>query len=276
MEFNEHFGEGGDQEEFIHQVQGGDIFGPQAVDFSEHLGEGGDDQEGFSHQVQGLIQGLEEISQHQLLVVPSEVEDDEVDFFQLSNEMAQHLEKIEQEHPGGLLTPDTSLNQSVPDKGSPNQSVPDEGSVINQSVPGEGSEIADTSLNQSVPDKGSPNQSVPGEDSELPDTSLSESVHGEGSELPGISLNLSLPGEASEPYHLPDQVPPPVVQKPSVEERDPRNARLDKKQLLEKLVDDLIRSKVKDTNSGKELSSTVRNQDELSKDEDNKVAALLD
>ena len=39
-------------------------------------------------------------------MVPSEVEDDEADFW-LSNEMAQHLEKIEQEHPGGLLTPDS-------------------------------------------------------------------------------------------------------------------------------------------------------------------------
>jgi len=175
--------------------QGGDDVGLEAVEFSEHLGEGGD-QEEFSHQVQGLIQGLEDISQ-QPLVLLSEVEDDEADFFQLSNEVAQELEKIEQEHPGGLLTPDTSLNQSVP---------------------------------------------------------------GEGSELD----------------HLSDQALPPVMQKPGVEERGPRNAQAiaqpNKKMMLAKLADelndDLRKRKVKDTNSGKD-NTTVRNQDELSKDEDN-------
>merc|ERR1719234_413621 len=42
------------------------------IDEHEHSG----DQAEFSQQVQGLIQGLEDISQHQPLVVPSEVEDD--------------------------------------------------------------------------------------------------------------------------------------------------------------------------------------------------------
>jgi len=181
------------QSNFIEVQRGGD--GICLMEFSEHLGEGGD-QEEFSHQVQGLIQGLEDISQ-QPLVLLSEVEDDEADFFQLSNEVAQELEKIEQEHPGGLLTPDTSLNQSVP---------------------------------------------------------------GEGSELD----------------HLSDQALPPVMQKPGVEEKGPRNAQAiaqpNKKMMLAKLADelndDLRKRKVKDTNSGKD-NTTVRNQDELSKDEDN-------
>ena len=84
--------------------------GLEAVEFSEHPGEAVGDQEEFSQQVQGLIQGLEEMSQ-QPFVVSSEVEDNEVNF-QLSNEVAQQLEKIEGEHRGGLLNPDIS-DQSV-------------------------------------------------------------------------------------------------------------------------------------------------------------------
>ena len=84
--------------------------GLEAVEFSEHPGEAVGDQEEFSQQVQGLIQGLEEMSQ-QPFVVSSGMEDNEVNF-QLSNEVAQQLEKIEGEHRGGLLNPDIS-NQSV-------------------------------------------------------------------------------------------------------------------------------------------------------------------
>jgi len=171
------------QSNFIEVQRGGD--GICLMEFSEHLGEGGD-QEEFSHQVQGLIQGLEDISQ-QPLVVPSDMEDHEADF-RLSNEMAQHLEKIELEHPGGLLTPDTSLNQSVP-----------------------------------------------GEETELDQPS--------------------------------DQVPPPALQKPGVEGKDPKNAQFDKKIMLEKLLDDMRKRKMKETNSGEE-SATVRDQEESSKDED--------
>ena len=61
-----------------------------------------------------------------------------------------------------------------------------------------------------------------------PDTFLSQSGTGEGSEV-----------DPSE------QILTPALQKPSLEERDPRNARLDKKQLLENLVDDLRKRKVK-------------------------------
>ena len=91
--------------------QGGESgVGLEAVEFGERPGEAGGDQEEFSQHVQGLIQGLEEISQ-QPFVVSSEVEDNEVNF-QLSNEVAQQLEKIEGEHRGGLLNPDIS-DQSV-------------------------------------------------------------------------------------------------------------------------------------------------------------------
>ena len=76
--------------------------GLEAVEFSEHPGEAVGDQEEFSQQVQGLIQGLEEISQ-QPFVVSSEMEDNEVNF-RLSNEVAQQLEKIEGEHRGRGLS----------------------------------------------------------------------------------------------------------------------------------------------------------------------------
>ena len=56
-----------EQSNSIDVQRGGD--GVCLMEFSEHLGEGGD-QEEFSQQVQGHIQGLEEISQ-QPLVVPS-------------------------------------------------------------------------------------------------------------------------------------------------------------------------------------------------------------
>lgn len=91
--------------------QGGESgVGLESVEFGEHPGEAGGDQEEFSQHVQGLIQGLEEMSQ-QPFVVSSEAEDNEVNF-RLSNEVAQQLEKIEEEHRGGLLNPDIS-DQSV-------------------------------------------------------------------------------------------------------------------------------------------------------------------
>jgi len=89
-------------------------------EFNEQLGEAGGDQEEFSQQVQGLILGLEEISQ-QPFDVASEVEDNEVNF-QLSNELAQQLERIEEEH-GGLLNPDIS---------GPTTALPGEGSDSDQ------------------------------------------------------------------------------------------------------------------------------------------------
>ena len=162
--------------------QGDGGVGLEAVEFSEHLGEGGDDQEKLSQQVEGLIQGLEEISQ-QPVVVSSQVEDEEANF-RLSNEVAQLLEKIEQEHQGGLLTPDTSENHSEPEESS----------------------------------------------------------------------------DA-------DQVSTPVLSTLGEEEKDPRNARHDKMMVLEKLVDNLRKSKVKDINLDKG-SSTLKNYSLLSKDED--------
>ena len=58
-----------EQSNSIDIQEGGDDVGLEADEFSEHLGEGGDREE-LSQQFQGLIQGLEEISQ-QPLVVPS-------------------------------------------------------------------------------------------------------------------------------------------------------------------------------------------------------------
>ena len=162
--------------------QGGESgVGLQAVEFGEHPGEPGGDQEEFSQHVQGLIQGLEEMSQ-QPFVVSSEVEDNEVNF-QLSNEVAQQLEKIEGEHRGGLLNPDIS-DQSV--------------------------------------------------------------LHGEGLDS--------------------DQILHPVLPKLSEQERD-----LKKKIMLEKLVDDITKSKVKE-------NTTLEQQDALNKDKDNnnKVRLRLD
>merc|ERR1719430_724390 len=98
--------------------------GLEPVEFSEQLGEAGGDQEEFSQQVQGLILGLEEISQ-QPFDVASEVEDNEVNF-QLSNELAQQLERIEEDHCGGLLNPDISGQTAV---------LPGEGSDSDQVLP---------------------------------------------------------------------------------------------------------------------------------------------
>ena len=62
---------------------------------------------------------------------------------------------------------------------------------------------------------------------------------------PDTSPNQSVPNEGSELDHPTDQVLTPVVEKLRREVRDPRNERLDKKQMLEKLVGDIRKSKVK-------------------------------